>query len=756
MNTTEYIPSDKNMGVNLNNTDKEVIQPVALKKRNGLERIFKKKRAKYLLLAFILGLGLMLVDLYRPYWLKNFIIFCGAGEHILHFLSHSLIHIWPEIIVTSLFIFFIELGIDEILGHQAVFLTPIGIVEELGKVEYKKDKTIRILDTSVNNYIVPGYDSRNQDPDVPIKDRPFAKELISFMKSGGSVELLLLHPDTPAARQRHEDLKTRNSGKNFLQEMRNGLRMIHMLHEHLKEENLEGHLIVKFFRSTPTISLYIFGEKMFYKPLPPFEASGHDNNNWLEVKKDAALFDFNIFSFNRLLHEKNKELVVGFDEYYYIIMDPQDQEQPKTHKMYWGGDDFNPVGPRYLMPFSEDITEWTRIKDHYFPKNKPTKKFHVDVVHNSVGEQKAQVIRKIDHDTNQGSEWRAAFSKICRIYGWSEKAYTKQKYKKSIYELRYEKEMFEIRAEPNEVKEKVNDKNVNFAFLSHRQMDINLNKRLNLNWTLLNHVFDHLPNDETDQAYCDKLNTSASISSDPKINERSYVAKKRMMAICTATYKSEEHRWDFELLEQRLPELIYPGEFTPYYDGLNENKNELDNVGRITEKKIKSWHYLYKKGTDIPLFDLRISQERQNLRYFKKFLESVVEFDFSLVDADKNKFWTIFVQLIRSDLTKKNDRSVIFWEKKAKTGMEYQFVHLIQRKHVSGGITTVQNKSQKRPTEYPLEFSCDTFITSPERLGKNSILQEGVPFKVSDVLFEENKDNKPGIRDVLVIDMKIG
>lgn len=128
----------------------------------------------------------------------------------------------------------------------------------------------------------------------PPFEREFIKGVDALIKSGGQVQILLMHPDSPAAGQRSDELRGR---WDVAKETRANLVRLNRYQQHLDPHALER-FEVRLYDGSPAVTLYQWDDKGLIAFLPIGGLSG--DTVQLEISMESGLGGFAARQFDEL------------------------------------------------------------------------------------------------------------------------------------------------------------------------------------------------------------------------------------------------------------------------------------------------------------------------------------------------------------------------------------------------------------------------------------------------------------------------
>jgi hypothetical protein len=121
---------------------------------------------------------------------------------------------------------------------------------------------------------------------APPFDRRFARTAEAFLRRGGRIQILLLHPDSPAATQRTVELRGHGD---VARETRRNLRILDAFRRGL-DSDPRGRCQVRLYDAAPSVAIYQWDDRLLASFLPLGGRSG--DSAQLEVSTESPLGNF--------------------------------------------------------------------------------------------------------------------------------------------------------------------------------------------------------------------------------------------------------------------------------------------------------------------------------------------------------------------------------------------------------------------------------------------------------------------------------
>lgn len=615
-------------------------------------------------------------------------------------------NIWQGLIISVFVYFAVERGLEQ------YYKIPTDknektIKEIIHDISQKQVNEILIMDTSIQNYFEGTGDT-------------FMWAIVDALKRKTKIKILLLHPDSLAAKQRNEDLKKKKD-VNFEKDMRDGLtalyKTINDLRRILDKNWEEGMIQIKLFNSTPSMIFTMIGEMGYYSIIPAFEYNSLDARVSTIMNTDFGNYLRRKFDKLWSYDDGDGHRVMSFDDFFYCSITSKNFSR-KSIGILWGGGDYDRFLPRYiiLQPTFRDINQHDNTA---FIERELFDNLYVTLTHNRRdynvrATHKYDYTEEVANDYIGASEYKRALQKISKTYSWETSRMNDTSMR--IYEIEYAREQYNIQFEKDEIAERLEA--VGYSFLSHKGIDININDRFLQPWNLLVKQFENLPFDGDDEAACNER------------LDKNVVPRKRAMIIYEAIVRN-----GIIEITQYKSDNEYKGTFA-----YNEGSKQLHFC---RDRKFKTPFELLKESNGNGLYDIKL---------LDGFFQSIIKVDLdNILPAHKKtkSEWKIYFHLIRFEV-KNNERGIVVPEDKVVfSRKQYQIVHLINMFNIADGITNVFDLSDNTIpiNKFYLQKPLDSIFINREK----------VKIQVSDIRFKawrRNRKNQKGYRDSIVIEFE--
>ena len=249
-------------------------------------------------------------------------------------------HGWLEIAVGVALFYLLEREIEKIGDVARNSKSKKRNYKDLMKKIAQSTGEVKILDNDFSRFFEEGVN--------------FELNLREYFKKEGDrqeLKILLLHPNTYAAKQRHEDLNSiqyneitagdldKNERFNLFHKMNEGLYKLNLLIEKFKAEgviNEKNKIEVRLFKSTHSIVFVSYGKEMNFNIMPPFSFS---DNNPFDIQNTTDLATHFIKHFEELWQNTGKSIILN--DYIKVCIQPADNGINECIEAYWAPDSYN-------------------------------------------------------------------------------------------------------------------------------------------------------------------------------------------------------------------------------------------------------------------------------------------------------------------------------------------------------------------------------------------------------------------------------
>lgn len=621
-----------------------------------------------------------------------------------------LTNIWQGLVISVFVYFAVDRGLEQ---HYKIPTdkNEKTVKEIISDISQKEVNEVLVMDTSIQNFFEGTGDT-------------FMWAIVDALKRKTKIKILLLHPDSLAAKQRNEDLKKKKY-VDFDKDMRDGLRTLYKTINELRrilDKNWdEGMIQVKLFNSTPSMIFTMIGEMGYYSIIPAFEYTSLDKvvstfmntdfGNYLKKKFDK------VWNYEDADHR-----VMSFDDFFYCVIGSKSFDR-KSYGVLWGGGDYDRFLPRYiiLQPTFRNIEQQNSVAvigreledGKYVSLTHNRRNYSVRAIH------KYDYTDEVANDNIGVSEYKRALQKISKTYSWETSRMEDTSMR--IYEIEYAREKYNIQFEKDEITERLEA--IGYSFLSHKGIDININDRFLQPWNLLVKQFDNLPFDKDDEAACNER------------LDKNVVPRKRAMA----KYKAMVRNGIIEMEEYKADNK-YEGVFE-YYEG-----NKLLHSCR--DREFETPFNLIGGANKSNLYDRKL---------LDGFFQSIIKVDLDNILPNSKKInsdWIIYFHMIRFEV-ERAEKGIVVPEDKVKfSRKDYQVVHLINMANIADGITNVYELEESNNNIERMSIN-KFYLQKP--LDSIFINREIVKIEVSDIRFKawsNSRQNNKGYRDSIVIEFE--
>lgn len=335
-------------------------------------------------------------------------------------------HAWLELLCGLIIYILVELKIEK-YGKMPISDGQRNYDEILLAISNSK-RTVRILENDFSSF----FEVRKEEnlnigdliQEAEKRKENLNKSLKKCLKNldyNQNIEILLLHPNTSAAKQRHTDLDL--NGFELFDRMNDGLQFLYDFKKELETDRDESirklakKLQIKLFKTSFSVVFVSWDQKINFSVLPPNQVTDKETFKTLQDTPLAIYLNDNFVDI-----WKTKDKVVDIIDYKSLTITSTDFELPIT-EIFWGHDNYN-----------HDLPIFFCIQDkHNF--DELTKNKVIEIWHD--GEVKWANVYQINNEIKNDNN-----NKYITLYDYAKSQIEKKSGKpeygiKYIYEIKY-------------------------------------------------------------------------------------------------------------------------------------------------------------------------------------------------------------------------------------------------------------------------------------------------------------------------------
>lgn len=593
--------------------------------------------------------------------------------------------------------------------------------------------TVRVLDNDFSTF----FEDESSKKKQKINEANLIKCFEACLEKLGNrqkIEILLLHPNTPAAKQRYDDLQIHDF--DFFERMNTGLQFLYDFQESLKDkrnskgEKLSDKIEVKLFKTSYSIVFVSWADNINFSVLPPKISTDFATFKTLLHTPLAKYFTDN---FNAIWNQQNK--TVSLEQYKGVTIKDL-ANNTIIRSVPWGADSNNHDLPIFIC-----ISENSKAAFDDAIKGENEQKNKVQIIHDN--EMQWAEIEEIQ-EKNEEHETE----NLLTIYGFAkDQIHKKSKFpatKQFIYKIEYTNRHKIVLQEDDYVEKYLNRRG--YCYTPHTKYEIFLGLHMKRMLSALFDFYitkfeDFLDKENADKPYRRILAQYECIVGN---NGEVVIKNENVSSIFGERFVTENGTSYIKRFSQINFKTL-----------IEQKKVEIQSIPETTSKeKIESEIELYKE--------------------MNAFLKTTIDADISRILGQRNKLdkqgnfkkeedkYKVVVHMIRAKVSLTEsvpNRSKIDGYPENR-GL-YTVLHFVGKKNILGGIPGIYKKGATKPVKnYNLNSTLDSiYIKNREKLEnqyKIEIDSSETRFSPEEAARRNKRnpkdDNQFGYRNVLAIE----